>query len=286
MIASTSENTVIQPGSTIGVFGSGQLGRMFVIAAKQLGYRVHVFSPFHDSPAGQVADLEIQAAYEDHDAVSSFAKRVDVITLEFENVPVETINVAAKFAPVRPGANVLEVTQNRIKEKTFLHANGFPVGKFQAIRSLDELKLACESCLPAVLKTTTLGYDGKGQIMIRSSDEIESAWAALNTDEAILEELIDYQFEFSVIAARNTAGLLAAFQPIENQHRNHILDVSFSPGCLPAEEIGKATGMVYEIMNKLSAVGVLCVEFFMSRDGRILINEIAPRPPQLGSPDS
>ncbi len=179
---------------------------MFVIAAKQMGYRVHVFSLYHDSPAGQVADLEIQAAYEDREAVEKFAKNVDVITLEFENVPVETVQTAAKFAPVRPGANVLETTQNRLKEKSFLQASGFPVGKFQAVHTLEELKSACRDCLPAVVKTTTLGYDGKGQVVIRSADEIEPAWNALNAREAILEEFIDFQFEFSMIGARNPTG--------------------------------------------------------------------------------
>ena len=282
MIASSKENSVVEPGSTIGVLGSGQLGRMFVIAAKQLGYRVHVFSPSHDSPAGQVADFEIQAAYDDHEAVERFAKQVDLITLEFENVPVETINVAARFAPVRPGAKVLETTQNRIKEKTFLRDNGFPVGNFKPVRSLDQLKAACEGFLPAVLKTTTLGYDGKGQVIIRDPREIESAWNQLKTSEAILEEWIEFDFEFSVVGARNAAGQFSAFQPIENQHRNHILDVSFSPSRLASVRSLEAIKIVYRIMDKLDAVGVLCVEFFMSNDGRILINEIAPRPHNSG----
>ncbi len=282
MIASTDGNSVVNPGETIGVFGSGQLGRMFVIAAKQLGYRVHVFSPTHDSPAGQVADLEIQAAYDDYDAVECFAKCVDVITIEFENVPVETIQAAAMFAPVRPGAKVLETTQNRIKEKSFLRENGFAVGGFKPVRSLGELKSACENFLPAVLKTTTLGYDGKGQVIIRDPMEIESAWRQLNTREAILEELIDFDFEFSVVGARNISGAFASYQPIENQHRNHILDVSFSPSQLSKSLSMEARKTVYRIMDKLDAVGVLCVEFFMSRDGRVLINEIAPRPHNSG----
>jgi 5-(carboxyamino)imidazole ribonucleotide synthase len=282
MTAPTDPVSVIEPGATIGVLGSGQLGRMFAIAAKQMGYRVHVFSPSHDSPAGQVADVEIQAPYGDLEAVERFAKQVDVITLEFENVPVETINVAAKFAPVRPGAKVLEATQNRIKEKTFLRDNGLPVGDFKPVRSLDELKSACENFLPAVLKTTTLGYDGKGQTVIRQPDEIESAWNQLNTSEAILEEFIDFEFEFSVIGARNMAGLFAAFQPIENEHRNHILDVSLSPSRLAKNLATEATKIVYDVMEQLDAVGVLCVEFFMARDGRILVNEIAPRPHNSG----
>ena len=282
MTASTEDHFVVEPGATIGVLGSGQLGRMFAIAAKQLGYRIHVFSPTPDSPTGQVADLEVVAAYDDLEAVERFAQQVDAITLEFENVPVEAIDVAAKFAPVRPGAKVLATTQNRIKEKSFLRDAGLPVGNFKPVRSLEELKTACENFLPAVLKTTTLGYDGKGQTVIREPGEIESAWHQLKTDEAILEEFIEFDFEFSVVGARNVAGVFAAFDPIENEHRNHILDVSLSPSQLPKNLADEATKIVSEVMDQLNAVGVLCVEFFMASDGRILVNEIAPRPHNSG----
>ena len=164
----------ILPGSTIGMLGSGQLGRMFTIAARRLGYRVHVFSPDNDTPTGQVADLEIQSGYDDADAVADFARQVDVVSFEFENVPVETIDVVNRFAPVYPAGRVLHTTQQRIREKSFLHTAGIPVTPFRAIYSFDELKSAHDGELPAVLKTAAWGYDGKGQVKIESSDQLES----------------------------------------------------------------------------------------------------------------
>ncbi len=273
---------MVLPGATIGVLGSGQLGRMFTIAAKQMGYRVHVFSPSHESPAGQVADLEIQASFSDLDAVERFARHVDVITLEFENVPLDTIETACQFAPVHPGANVLEVTQHRLREKNFLKDSGIPVPRFESISSLTELKQACNRMLPVVLKTATLGYDGKGQVVIRNASEAEAAWEKLNTDEAILEEWVDYECEFSVVAARTEAGVTAAYPPIRNDHRNHILDISVSPSGLHQALTRSATEITCQIMADLDVVGVLCVEFFLHRDGRLLVNEIAPRPHNSG----
>jgi 5-(carboxyamino)imidazole ribonucleotide synthase len=223
-LSDSATDKVVQPGSTIGIFGSGQLGKMMAVVAKQMGYRVHVFSPENDTPAGQVADLEIVSAYEDLDAVEKFAQGVDVITLEFENIPVAALAAAAKFVDVFPGNRALEIPQHRSKEKNFVRDNGISTCEFEIVRSLDELKQACMSIMPGVLKTVTGGYDGKGQFVIRSTEDIETAWAELKTDEAILEELIEFQYEFSVIGARSSNGRFAAFPAFRNDHRNQILE--------------------------------------------------------------
>lgn len=280
MIAN-SHPSVITPGSTIGILGSGQLGRMMTIAAKQMGFRVHVFSPSHDSPAGQVADFEIQADYDDLKAVERFAKQVDVVTLEFENIPIETLEAAGRHVPVNPGIKALQTTQNRGREKQFLIDNEIPTCEFRIVRSLSELESACQEIFPAVLKTTTNGYDGKGQSVIRCRSELQSAWESLCCEEAILEELIDFDFEFSIVAARNSAGQFGAYPSIRNEHHNQILDVSISPSGLDGEASRQASQVAYRIMDRLDAVGVMCVEFF-SRAGEILVNEIAPRPHNSG----
>lgn len=272
---------VILPGATIGIFGSGQLGKMMTTAAKQMGYRVHVFSPEKDTPAGQVADVEIQAAYEDLDAVERFAKQVDVITLEFENIPVAALAAASKHVAVYPGDQALAIPQHRSLEKNFLRDNGIATCEFQVVQSLEQLQAACQQIMPGVLKTTTGGYDGKGQYVIRSVDDVEKAWAELNTDEAILEEFVEFEYEFSVIGARSSNGQFAAFPSFRNDHQNQILDVSVSPSGLETSLDAEAIEMVGQVMNALSAVGVLCVEFFY-RDGQILVNEIAPRPHNSG----
>ena len=272
---------VISPGSTIGILGSGQLGRMMTIAAKQMGYRVHVYSPSHDSPAGQVADLEVQASFDDLDSVAAFVKHVDVVTVESESIPVAALDIAAHFVPTFPSRNALSICQNRRMEKQFLVDNQIPTSKFQVIRSLAELKQACNELMPAILKTTTGGYDGKGQTVIRSHSDIEDAWQFLNTDEAILEAIVEYDFEFSIIGARNSGGLMTAYKSIRNDHRNGILDVSISPSGLPDEANQNASKIVFEIMNALESVGVLTVEFFY-RNGEVLVNEIAPRPHNSG----
>jgi 5-(carboxyamino)imidazole ribonucleotide synthase len=280
-LSNSATDQLVLPGSTIGIFGSGQLGKMMSVAAKRMGYRVHIFSPENDTPAGQVSDLEIVSPYLDLDAVEKFAQAVDVITLEFENIPVATLKAAAKFVNVFPGNKALEIPQHRSKEKTFIRDNGISTCEFSIVRSLDELKQACQTILPGVLKTVTGGYDGKGQYVIRSAEDIESAWAELKTDEAILEELINFQYEFSVIGARSSNGQFAAFPAFRNDHRNQILDVSVSPAGLSKELETKAGQIVDRVMRELDAVGVLCVEFFY-RDGEILVNEIAPRPHNSG----
>ncbi len=273
----------ILPGSALGVLGSGQLGRMFAIAARRLGYRVHVLSPDTDTPTGQVADVEIKADYQDLEAVAEFAKGVRVVTFEFENVPAETTEVAGRFAPVRPGGNVLHTTQNRLREKTTLRNAGLPLTPFAPVRSPEELKSALKSLgCPAVLKTAAWGYDGKGQVVIEDVQNAASAWDQLQTEEAVLEAFIDFECELSVVAARGQDGSFVHYGPMENRHANHILDVSICPANLPEKVNREAEEITRTVFEQLNVVGVLCVEFFLTRDHQLLINELAPRPHNSG----
>lgn len=278
-----SSTKAILPGSAIGVLGSGQLGRMFAIAARRMGYRVHTFSPDTDTPTGQVADVEVTAEYEDLDAVCQFASRVSVVTFEFENVPAETAAAAERCAPVRPSGHVLHIAQHRLREKTFLRDSGFPVTRFRRVGSMKELTAATEEIgLPAILKSADFGYDGKGQFRIRSVDQFEAAWKAAGGREAVLEAMVDFEREISVVAARTVTGDFAHYAPIENQHVNGILDVSISPARISERVARDAVEITRAVLDKLDVVGVLCVEFFVCKDGALLINELAPRPHNSG----
>ncbi|MCA9269414.1 MAG: ATP-grasp domain-containing protein, partial [Planctomycetales bacterium] len=220
----------ILPGAAIGVLGSGQLGRMFAIAARQMGYRVHVLSPDDDTPTGQVADVEVRADYLDLDAVARFAREVQVVTFEFENVPHATTETAERFAPVRPGGGVLYTTQNRAREKGYLHAAGIPVTPFRAVASAEEVAAAmAEFGGPCVLKTADWGYDGKGQAKVADVAEAAQAWSKLATSSAVLEKFIAFEREISVVVARGQAGDIAAYGPLATDHVNHILDVTVCP---------------------------------------------------------
>lgn len=273
----------ILPNSTIGVFGSGQLGRMFAIEARKMGYRVHTFSPYTGTPTGQVADIETCAEYEDIEAVREFAKSVDVITFEFENVPSATVEAAAEFVEVHPRGDILHTTQNRLREKTFLSDNGFPVTPFKHIKTIDDLKYAVEEFdVPCVLKTAGFGYDGKGQVKIRSTDEIEAAYSALDNSDAVLEAFVDFEKEVSVVCARAWSGEFANYGVIENEHANHILDVSFAPANVSEKVLIEAVEIARNIADTMSYVGTLCVEFFLTNDKKLLVNELAPRPHNSG----
>jgi 5-(carboxyamino)imidazole ribonucleotide synthase len=282
MIGDDSHVT-ISPGGTIGILGSGQLGRMLALAARRMGYRVHVLSPDRRSPTGQVADLEVSAAYDDLDAVRAFARQVDVITFEFENVPAATAAAAVEWAPVRPGGRVLHVTQNRRREKSFLAQAGLPVTPFVPVANLSELEagLARLGC-PAILKTAAFGYDGKGQVRIDSPSGATAAWDAIGGREAVLEAFVSFEQELSVVAARGQDGSHAHYGPIKNSHHNHILDVSLMPATLPPAVAASAVELAQAVLEALDVVGVLCVEFFLASDGRLLINELAPRPHNSG----
>jgi 5-(carboxyamino)imidazole ribonucleotide synthase len=273
----------VLPGSRIGILGGGQLGRMFAMAARRLGYRVHMLAPELDTPTGQIADVEVVAPYDDLDRVRELARSVDVVTFEFENVPAAAAAAAAEHAIVRPSGQALEIAQHRIREKTFLAAHGLPVAPFVPITSGRELAAALEHVgYPAVLKTATFGYDGKGQAVIdRGADGLE-AWRRLGGGDAVLEAFVDLEREVSVIGARGVDGEWSYFGPIENAHRHHILDVSVAPATLAPATAAEAVDLTRAVMEALGYIGILCIEFFVARDGRLLINELAPRPHNSG----
>ncbi len=272
----------LSPGATIGVLGSGQLGRMLALAARRMGYGVHVFSPERNSPAGRVADREWSAPYGDLDAARRFARGVDVVTLEFENIPAETVEEIRALAPVRPGLRALRTTQNRLKEKEFLRGAGFPVAPFRAVPDRASLDAAVgEVGVPAVLKTAGFGYDGKGQTGISAPEDAGAAWSALG-EEAVLEAWVDFEMEISVVAARGVDGSFGHYGAVRNTHSRHILDLTVAPaGVSPAVE-GRAVEIAAGVFEELGIVGTACVEFFLADGGRLFVNEIAPRPHNSG----
>ncbi|MDE2846326.1 MAG: 5-(carboxyamino)imidazole ribonucleotide synthase [Gemmatimonadota bacterium] len=271
-------NDPFLPGSTIGILGSGQLGRMIAIAARRMGYHVHTLSPESDSPTGHVADREVVAAYDDVEAVKRFAADVDVITLEFENISAECVDAASPIAPVRPKGSVLHTTQNRLREKTFLAEHGFPVAPFRHVTSREELAAAVEEIgTPAVLKTAGFGYDGKGQLKMESADDVGDAWMSLAGQDAVLEAFIDFELELSVVAARGLTSDYAHYGAVQNKHTNHILDVTTAPADVSGAVNVTAVNLTRKVFEALDVVGVACVEYFLDRDGNLIINEIAPR---------
>jgi len=273
----------ILPGSAVGVLGSGQLGRMFAIAARRMGYRVHTYSPEFDTPTGQVADIEVQAPYEDLDKVRRFAHGVQVVTFEFENVPAATAQAAAEHALVRPAGMVLHTTQHRIREKAFLTGAGLPLTPYRVVESADDLTRAVADLgCPAILKTADFGYDGKGQVRINSASEADSAWTSIGRATAVLEAFINFERECSVVAARGADGSFVDYGVVDNAHRNRILDVTMAPAPVSEKTTGQAREIARVVLEALDVVGVLCVEFFVQPDGGLLINELAPRPHNSG----
>ena len=273
---------MILPGATLGILGSGQLGRMLALTAKRMGYRVHVFSPGADTPAGGVADVERDAAYSDLDAVRAFAREADVVTLEFENIPVAALEAASGHAPVRPGIGALYTAQNRLREKAFLSQSGFPVAPFRAVRDADDLGATLrELGAPAVLKTAGFGYDGKGQATVRNVEEAQDAFSALGGGEAVLEAFVPFGRELSVVAARGLDGDFAYYGVIENRHEKHILDVSIAPPDVPKKVADEAVEIARGVLGALDVVGVMCVEFFLQGE-KLVVNELAPRPHNSG----
>ncbi len=271
------------PNATIGVFGSGQLGRMFAIEARKMGYRVHTFSPDADTPTGHISDLETTASYDDLDAVRQFAREVDVVTFEFENVPSATVAAAAEFAAVHPRGEILHTTQNRLREKIFLSTNGFPVVPFRRVKVIDDLFRAVDDIgLPAVLKTAGFGYDGKGQARLKDRTDIEEAYNSMQGQDAVLEAFVDFEKEVSVVCARDQTGVFAHYGVIENEHSSHILDISFAPADISQRTWSDAVEIAQNISEKFDYVGTLCIEFFVTKDDGLLVNEIAPRPHNSG----
>lgn len=273
----------VLPGHTVGILGSGQLGRMLAQTARQHGYRVLVFSPDSNSPAGQLADEEYVASYGDLEAVKRFAAAADVVTFEFENVPAATARAAADHARVRPHPELLFVAQNRIREKSEVARAGFPVTPFQPIRSPTDLADALgELGSPCVLKTASAGYDGKGQRKVKDLGEAQVAFSELGHVECALEAFVPFEREISVVVARGEDGSLADFGVFENDHVDHILDVTLSPGRVSSELAEEALKMARGIATHLDVVGVVCIEMFVTKDGKLLFNELAPRPHNSG----
>jgi 5-(carboxyamino)imidazole ribonucleotide synthase len=276
----------ILPGSTIGILGDGQLGRMLAIAARQMGYDVHVLGPNGaNSPAGQIASHQTVADYTDLAAVKAFAQAVDVVTYEFENVSAASIEtILGEGKPARPSANVLYTTQNRLREKRFLQSIGCATAPFAAVTALSEIADAISlTGLPGVLKTAGSGYDGKGQRIVRNVDEVRAAWEELGSVECVLEGFVAFSWEASIVAARGVDGSYADFGLVKNDHAHHILDITQAPApSVSAELAQKASGMARSILEQLDVIGVLCVELFVTENGDLLVNELAPRPHNSG----
>ncbi|GEO13352.1 5-(carboxyamino)imidazole ribonucleotide synthase [Microvirga aerophila] len=272
---------MIRPGSTLGILGGGQLGRMIAMAAAQLGLRTHIYSPDAGSPAFDVAAEHTLAAYEDEAALIRFAKAVDAVTYEFENVPSATAATLSAHTQLAPNARALAVAQDRLVEKSFIADLGIPVAPFAAVANEAELDEALSRIgRPCVLKTRRFGYDGKGQAMIRPETEPGEAWRAVGSAPSILEGFVPFEREASVVAARTASGDFAAYDLCANEHRNHILDITRVPAGVSARTEQQAVDIARAIADALDYVGVLAVEMFLvTGDGgeRLVVNEIAPR---------
>lgn len=272
----------IYPGSTLGMLGGGQLGRMFTIAARTMGYEVVVLDPDKESPAGKLASKHICADYSDKFALDEISKTCGAITTEFENVPASTLETLANTLPVRPGAQAVTITQDRIHEKNFLKNNGFPTAPFAVIQSLEDLQNAIKNIgMPAILKVSRFGYDGKGQVSINSEDDVENAWSTLQGEACVLEQRMPLDIEVSVVLARGIEGEIKTYPVSENIHEEGILDVSVVPARINKEIEKNVLTMAEKIATNLNYVGVMAVEFFISND-QLLVNEIAPRPHNSG----
>jgi 5-(carboxyamino)imidazole ribonucleotide synthase len=273
----------VQPGGTLGVFGGGQLGRMFGIAARQLGFRFAVFSDDEDGPAAQIADRAVSAAYDDEAAVEAFARTVDAVSFEFENVPSIAGETAARSTTVRPNVSLLHTVQDRTREKNGLTGIGLPVATFHAIATEQDLADAAIRIPGAgVLKTSSFGYDGKGQTRVASADDLPAAWERLGRVACVLEELVPFEEEISVVVARGVDGDVAVYEPFANEHANHILDVTVCPADVDERTLAEVHRIARDVVEGFDVVGVLCIEMFRLADGTVLVNEIAPRPHNSG----
>ncbi len=274
---------VWEPGATIGVLGGGQLGRMLGLVARRMGYRMRVVDPDPQAPAAAVADEHVCGSLTDPDVRRRLIASVDVITYEFEHLPVEAVEELAQHRPVYPSPEALRVAQHRILEKQFLASAGIPTVRFHPIRSEENIREALHAIgTPAVLKTARHGYDGKGQIRVDDPNQAQQAWQQLRTSEAIWDEWLKFHTEFSVLVARNLRGDIAVYPPIRNWHRRHILDVSVCPSGIPEHAASQAIQIAEAIATQLQLIGLICVEFFLTDDHRVWVNEIAPRPHNSG----
>jgi len=281
-----ARGNALPPGAVIGILGGGQLGRMLALAAARLGHRCHVYTPEEDAPATQVTDRSTVAAYDDELALARFAAAVDVATYEFENIPRFAAEVVGRTVPVHPSPRVLAICQDRIAEKRFLSGIGAPTAPYRPVASASELAIAiAEVGRPAVLKLARSGYDGKGQLLI-SEQSVDDAWAtvagAVSAPQMMLEGWVDFTMEVSVVVARTLAGHTVAYVPVENVHANHILQRTIAPAMVPPEISEDAVVLASRIADALQLVGLLAVEMFFTRDGRLIVNELAPRPHNSG----
>ena len=273
---------MILPGKTIGVLGGGQLGRMFAQAAQTLGYRVHVYEPLTHCPAGAVANREVNASYNDAEALMEFARGVDVVTYEFENIPAAALAVIAPVVPLHPRAEVLHTTQNRQREKAWLKANGFPHVAYAEALDGDIAPAVAAVGLPCVVKTADFGYDGKGQMKLATAADLEQAMAIFRGRRCVVEAWCTFTCELSVIVARSETGETRAFPAAENIHTHHILDFSIVPARVAPAVAQAAEALAARIAEKLGVVGLLAVELFLTTAGELVVNELAPRPHNSG----
>jgi len=274
---------MILPGATLGMLGGGQLGRMFTIAARTMGYRVIVLDPDPDSPAGRMADEHLHAAYNDEWALEQLGHSCAAITTEFENIPAETLRRLTRYCPVRPSAEALENTQNRIREKTFIRDAGLATAPFVAVERADALDAAFAAIgAPAILKRAAFGYDGKGQYVVESPEAARQAFQAMDGVPCVLERRVNLAVEASVMVARNPSGQVATYPVAENIHVGGILDTSIVPARIPDALATQARDTAVRLAEALDYCGVMGVEFFVTDEGELLVNEIAPRPHNSG----
>ncbi|MBW4021594.1 MAG: 5-(carboxyamino)imidazole ribonucleotide synthase [Proteobacteria bacterium] len=273
----------LPPGATIGIVGGGQLGRMSAMAAARLGYRAHILTEEADGPAAQVAAGITRGGYEDEAALRAFAAGVDVITFEFENVSAAGLDLLAGLRPVHPSPAILGISQDRIAEKSFLNRHGIATAPWAPVEDRASLDAAIARLgLPAILKTTRLGYDGRGQARVATPEEAHAALARLAPKPLVLEGLVDFACEISVVVARGADGRIASFDPVENRHAHGILDLTFAPARIPEDTAAQATALGRQVAEALDLVGLLAVEMFVDRNGTLRVNEIAPRPHNSG----
>lgn len=275
-----SKNAILPP-AMLGMLGGGQLGRFFVIAAHEMGYKVTVLDPDKNSPAGKIADVHLCADYDDQLALKQLAETCAAVTTEFENVPAATLEQLAQHCTVRPSASAVAIAQHRVAEKTFFRDAGLPVGAFVVVNNESDLPADDSSLYPAILKVARFGYDGKGQARVENQQQAQQAFAQFKHETCILEQMLALDYEVSVVLARDAQGKVAAFPLAENSHLNGILDVTIAPARTSEVIKAKAQALAIQIAEKLDYVGVLGVEFFVS-EGKLLINEMAPRPHNSG----
>ncbi len=272
---------IILPPAMLGMLGGGQLGRFFVIAAHEMGYRVTVLDPDKNSPAGKIADVHLCADYDDAAALKTMAETCQAITTEFENVPASTLETLAQTRTVRPSAKAISIAQHRVLEKQFIRDAGIPVASFVVVNAASDLPADTNAIYPAILKVARFGYDGKGQARVANQAQAQAAFEAFKGEQCVLEKMLSLDYEVSVVLARDAQGNVAPYPLAENSHLNGILDVSIVPARTPKATQDQARQLAIRIAEKLEYVGVLAVEFFVS-NGELLANEMAPRPHNSG----